>query len=175
VDQLLDAEEFDGEVLDPCCGGGTIVSACLSRGIPARGSDLVDRGFGEVRDLFALTEKVDNIISNVPYRIAEACARHMFTIARRKVALILRMPFWESRERHGFFSEFPPHTWYPCSDRPSMKAGTMTDQRDEHGALVQPRNTGGTMPYGWWVWRIGHRGPTQVRLLALKPTTRSAA
>jgi hypothetical protein len=66
VEQLLDAESFEGEVLDPCCGGDTIVSVCLSRGIPARGSDIVTRGFGEVRDLFTITEKVDNIISNVP-------------------------------------------------------------------------------------------------------------
>jgi hypothetical protein len=100
VEQLLDEESFEGEVLDPCCGGGTIVSVCQSRGISAGGSDIVDRGFRgnfEVRDLFSITEPVDNIISNVPYGIAEACARHMLGIARRKVALILRMPFWESR------------------------------------------------------------------------------
>jgi hypothetical protein len=155
VEQLLDAETFEGEVLDPCCGGGTIVSICRSRGIPARGSDIVDRGFGEVRDLFSITDKVDNIISNVPYGIAELCARHMLTLARRKIALILRMPFWESRERNGFFREFPPHTWYPCSDRPSMKTGEQTGRRDEHGAIIQPENRGGTMPYGWWVYQIG--------------------
>ena len=34
VDIMLDAVDFDGEVLDPCCGIGTIVSACLDRGIP---------------------------------------------------------------------------------------------------------------------------------------------
>jgi hypothetical protein len=174
VEQLLDAEAFEGEVLDPCCGGGTIVSVCRARGIPARGSDIVDRGFGEVRDLFSLTEPVDNIISNVPYRIAEACARHMFTLARYKVALILRMPFWESRERHGFFREYPLHTWYPCSDRPSMPIGKMTGLQDEHGAIIQPKNTGGTMPYGWWVYQIGYRGPTQIKLLELKPIDRTA-
>jgi hypothetical protein len=48
---------------------------------------------------------VDNIISNVPYGIAEACVRHMLTIARRRVALILPMTFWDSRERNAFFRE----------------------------------------------------------------------
>jgi hypothetical protein len=88
VHLLLDVEAFEGEVLDPCCGSGTIPSVCQERGIPARGSDIVDRRFGEVRDLFNITEPVDNIISNVPYKIAEPCARHMLKLAQRKVALI---------------------------------------------------------------------------------------
>lgn len=63
---LLDVESFEGAVVDPCCGTGTIPSVCLERGIPATGSDIVNRGFGEVRDLFSITERVDNIISNGP-------------------------------------------------------------------------------------------------------------
>jgi NAD(P)-dependent dehydrogenase (short-subunit alcohol dehydrogenase family) len=43
---LLDVEKFEGEVLDFYCGSGTIPSVCLERGIPARGSDIVDRAFG---------------------------------------------------------------------------------------------------------------------------------
>jgi hypothetical protein len=77
----------------PACGGGTIVSVCLERDVPARGSDIVDRGFGEARDLFTITEPVDNI----PYRITEPFARHMLKLARSKVALILPMTFFESR------------------------------------------------------------------------------
>jgi Putative PD-(D/E)XK phosphodiesterase (DUF2161) len=74
VHLLLDVEPLQGSVLDPCCGSGTIPSVCLERGVPARGSDLVYRGFREVRDLFSIIEPVDNIISNVPYKIAERCA-----------------------------------------------------------------------------------------------------
>jgi hypothetical protein len=172
VEQLLDAEDFTGEVLDPCCGGGNIVAACLARGIPASGSDIVDRGFGEVRNLFTITESVDNIISNPPYGnpkgIAEKCARHMLTLARRKVVLILRMPFWESRKRNSFFREFPPVRWYPCSDRPSMPNGKPVNERDRFGALIQPKSSGGTMPYGWFVWERGYCGPTIVKLLELR-------
>jgi hypothetical protein len=168
IELLLDQEEFIGEVLDPCCGIGTIPSVCLARGIPARGSDIVDRGFGEVCDLFDIAEPVDNIISNVPYKIAEACARHMLTFVRRKVALVLPMTFWESRARNGFFREHPPRTWYPCSDRPSMPPGTMDGARDEHGAVIQPKADGGTMPYGWFVFDVGYCGPTRVELLRLK-------
>jgi hypothetical protein len=72
---------------------GTIPSVCRARGIEATGSDIVDRGFGAVRDLFSLTEPVDNIISNVPYGLAERCARHMLTLVRHKLTLILRMTY----------------------------------------------------------------------------------
>jgi hypothetical protein len=68
VHLLLDVESFEGSVLDPCCGSGTIPSVCLERGIPAIGSDIVYPGFGEVRDLFTLEAFVlgINVMSTVP-------------------------------------------------------------------------------------------------------------
>jgi hypothetical protein len=165
---LLDVESFEGEVLDPCCGVGTIPAVCLDRGIPARGSDLVDRGFGETCDLFSITTPVDNIISNVPFRIAELCARHMLTLARRKVALILPMTFWESRERHSFFEEYPPARYRPCGDRPSMPPGRMDGDRDRWGAIMQPESRGGTMPYGWFIFEHGFTSKTTTIRLPLR-------
>ena len=38
-------------------------SVCMERALAGDGSDIVDRGFGEVRNLFSLTEPIDNIIS----------------------------------------------------------------------------------------------------------------
>jgi hypothetical protein len=162
IDQLLDHENFEGEILDPCCGGGTIPSVCLERGLQARGSDLIDRGFGEVQDLFSITEPVDNVISNIPYNKAEAFTRHILGLIRRKAALILPMPFWESRIRQSFFQKHPPVRWYPCSDRPSMPPGQWTEERDQFGALIQPKASGGTAPYGWWIFERGYQGPTAV-------------
>jgi hypothetical protein len=168
VHLLLDVEPFAGHVHDPCCGTGTIPSVCLQRGISATGSDIVYRGFGEVRDLFFISEPIDNIISNVPYGIAEECARHMLGIARRKVALILPLTFWESRTRDSFFREHPPAWFWPCSDRPSMPPGTVEGERDRFGAVIQPESRGGTMPYGWFVFVRGHRGDTVARRLPLR-------
>jgi hypothetical protein len=166
VHQMLDTIEIEGEVLDPACGGGTIVSVCLELGIPARGSDYVDRGFGEVRDLFTITEKIDNAITNVPFGKAEKCVRHLITIVRRKLVMILPLTFWESQRRtHGLHREIPPRFWYPCGDRPSMPPGKDTGQRDRFGALIQPVNKGGTAPYAWFEYEPGYCGPTAVRFL----------
>ena len=174
VHLLLDAEPFVGEVLDPCCGLGTIPAVCLERGIPARGSDLIDRRFGEVRDMWSITEKVDNIISNPPYgskhdgRMIHERVEHCLTLVRRKLALILPLTFWESRRRHGFFQQYPPVWFAPCSDRPSMPPGTMAGEKDRYGAIVQPEHSGGTAPYGWFLWEPGYRGDSRIRFLGLR-------
>jgi hypothetical protein len=169
VHGILNEEEIVGKVLDPCCGTGTIPSVCLQRGIPARGSDLVYRGFGEVRNLFDITEPVDNIISNVPYDIAEKCARRMLTLVRRKLILILPLTFIESGRRENFYEEHPPVRVWGCSDRPSMPPGCMEGERDRFGAVIQPVNTGGTMPYGWFVWERGYHGGMELKRMPLMP------
>ena len=44
---LFAHEPFDGPVLDPACGIGTIPLAALKVGVNCWGSDLHDRGYGE--------------------------------------------------------------------------------------------------------------------------------
>jgi hypothetical protein len=148
-----------GEVLDPCCGYGTIVSVCLSRGIRARGSDIVDRGFGEVRDLLTITEEIDNVMANFPFSKAEEFVRHLMPLVRRRMLLILPLTWWESQGRHrGLHREMPMKHWYPCGDRPSMPPGVDTGIRDQFGATVQPDNKGGKGPYAWFEYERGFRG-----------------
>jgi hypothetical protein len=167
VHLLLDTESIGGEVLDLCRGSGAIPSLCQERGVPARGSDIVDRGFGEIRDLFTITEPVDTIISNIDYKIAEKCARHMFRLVRRN--LILALTFLESRERENFFREHPPIRVGARSNRSSMPPGCMEGERDRFGAIIQPVNSGGTMRYGWFIWELGYRGEITLRRLPPMP------
>jgi hypothetical protein len=175
VHQLLDAVEITGAVHDPCCGVGTIPSVCLERGIPATGSDIRDRGFGTVRDMFDLAEPFDNIISNFPYgnKIADKRrlidrVEHCRKLIRHQMVLILPLTFLESRERNAYFREHPPVWFAPCSNRPSMPPG-VDGPRDRFGAIIQPHNKGGKAPYGWFCWQPGYRGTTRVKLLTLQP------
>jgi hypothetical protein len=181
VENMLDEEDFEGETLDPCCGVGTIVSAFLDRGLSARGSDIVDRGFGEVRDMFDLTETVDNIVSNLPFgnkkaatdgRFLHERVEHCLALVRCKLVLILPLTFWESQRRHAFLLKHPPLWFAPCSNRPSMPPGRMNGPRDRHGAIIQPPSRGGTAPYGWFAWEPGYRGETRVRMFSLTPPRR---
>jgi hypothetical protein len=180
IHQLLDSVEITGAVHDPCCGTGTIPSVCLERGIAATGSDIRDRGFGEVWDMFDLTGPYDNIISNFPYgnrikdgrRLIER-VEHCRTLVRHQMILILPLTFLESRERNAYFREHPMAWFAPCSNRPSMPPGLVEDRpRDRFGAIIQPENAGGKAPYGWFCRQPDYRGATHMRLLGLKPITR---
>jgi hypothetical protein len=165
VNQLLYVEEFTGTIHDPACGAGTIPAMCLSRGVPATGSDIVDRGFGTVCDFFADTTVRDNIVSNVPYKHAESFLRHAVELARYKVALILPISFLESQCRDDLYERFPPARVWIFSRRPSMPPGTMDGERDEWGAVIQPEGKGGMTPFAWFVWEIGYCGETIVKRL----------
>jgi hypothetical protein len=174
VNQVLDVEPMLGGLLDPCAGIGTIFSVCRSRGLAIEGSDIRDYGCGfPVRDLFSITKPVDNIISNVPYGIAEKCARHMLTLVHRKLLLILPLTFLESQRRRPFFLEYPPIRVYPCSERPSMPPPVLNGPRDKYGCITQPMNTGGTAPYAWFVWEPGFHGAPTIEWLPLRPRARA--
>lgn len=165
VEALLAVEKFEGDILDPCCGSGNIPRVCQAHGYEAFGSDIEDRGFGPVRDVFAITERVANIVTNPPYgKMAEQVLRHCLHLARRKVAAILPFSFWESVGRQDFFDKHPPARWYPFASRVSMPPG-------QHGMLVQPEGKGGTQCYGWLVWDRSYTGPTTIPCRLYRPHT----
>jgi hypothetical protein len=44
----------------------------------------------------------------------------------------------------------------------------MGGQRDRHGAIIQPSSSGGTMPYGWFIFERGFMGVTSAIRLPLR-------
>jgi hypothetical protein len=91
IDRLLDVDIFIGEVIDPCCGSGTIVTACRERHLPTEGWDLVDRGFPGtvVRDFLTYDgPRPANFIFNVPFNLAQPFAERAVSLARHKVAML---------------------------------------------------------------------------------------
>lgn len=166
VDSLLDVERFAGTVLDPACGSGTIVSCCRERGIAAVGSDIVDRGFRGVvvQDFFRRTAKVDAIICNPPYGLAQRFVEHGLRLAP-KVVMLLRLVFMEGQGRRDFFDRMPPARVFVTARRASIPAGVSNGPYDRHGAVVQPGGSGGSVVFAWFVWEHGHRGDTVLRRL----------
>lgn len=160
VDALLDVEHFDGAVLDPACGGGTIPSCCLSRGIPAYGADIVDRGW-EVADFFDQSQPWDNIITNPPFNRAQEFVEHALSLARRKVAIVQRLAFLEGQKRRRLFETTPLARVWVSSRRACMPpgAGWGDGQRDQWGALRTQEGRGGAIAYAWFVWDKAHQGP----------------
>jgi hypothetical protein len=161
VERLLAKEIFTGHVLDPACGSGTIISVCRDHGIDAEGSDVENRGFGMVRNLFDITEPLGNVISNPPFAIAEAAIRHLLPLIRPggRMAMVLRTAFLEGACRNDFYATMPPCRIWVSTARASMPPGVMSTERDRHGAVIQPPGRGTTICFSWFIFEPGYRGP----------------
>lgn len=155
VDALLDVETLDGMSWDPSCGGGNIPEAMKARGLPCLGSDLVDRGYGNVGvDFFDLRSDfshVANIVTNPPFGAVERYVDHALMIATHKVAILARLALLEGIKRKRFFLATPLARVWVSSRRISMPPG---------GSDVEAK--GGAIAYAWFVWELGHRGPATV-------------
>jgi len=144
---LLSLETFVGTIHEPCCGAGHMSKALEASGYTVISSDLFDHGYGSVGvDVRSLSDGAENIVTNPPYNLATEIIPHILRVAQRKVALLTRMAFLESKRRYGIFRETPPARIYVFSERLSMAPA---------GESVQG---GGTVSHCWIVWDKEHQG-----------------
>lgn len=54
---LLSWVTFDGSILEPCCGDGAMAEVIKAAGYKVKASDIIDRGYGEVRDFLTIEGK----------------------------------------------------------------------------------------------------------------------
>ena len=93
VELLLDLEKFDSNILEPCCGEGHMSEVLKSAGYNVTSSDLIDRGYGEVKSLFDYEHFDGDVITNPPYKLALDCVKKSLDIVDngRKVAMFLKI------------------------------------------------------------------------------------
>lgn len=153
VSALVQAERkigklFHGELLDPCCGGGNIPKTLASLGHPCKGSDLIDRGFGETlhyEDSLKIN-KPNTVVSNPPYYLAEDFVRNSLLHTNDRVCVLLRLAFLEGQKRKSLFENTPLARVWVSRKRVSMPPG---------GSSIKA--AGGTIAYAWFVWEHGHK------------------
>jgi hypothetical protein len=147
IDGLLDVQRFAGSVWDPACGAGTICKVFARHGFEAVGSDIEDRGFGGVQDFldknFSFVN-VDNIVTNPPFSLAEVFLARALSVARLKVAMLLRLSWAEGRGRRWVWDTTPLAAVHPFAARVSMPPG---------GVKVEAK--GGAVAFAWFVWDHG--------------------
>ena len=156
VELLLGVETFSDHIFEPCAGAGHISKVLEENGFCVESRDLVDRGFCDGGfDFLASTEKFDgDIISNPPYKQAlQFCKKAIETITDgHKVAMFLKLLFWEGKERKKFFALYPPRTVYVSSSRLN------TARNGEFGKYPSS-----SVCYAWFVWEKGYNGDTVIR------------
>jgi hypothetical protein len=158
-ERLFAEEKFEGPVWDPCCGFGRIVESALKAGLPAMGTDIIDRGFAEfegVRDFLAgESRNIPNIVCNPPFNIAGRFARRAIDMPGvLKVAMIF--PTARLNAAHWLHGTPLARVWL-MTPRPSMPPG--------HTILAGEKPGGGKMDFCWLVWTKGRIGPADLRWL----------
>ena len=163
---LLRVEKFSGPIWDPCCGGGNVVIAGMTRCIEIIGTDIkarVDNDqwwfYGEYDflhgDLTPLTEHSApwnnsqwSIVTNPPFFRAvgtEQAIRRALDVAKHKVCIFTDVKFLSGGKRAtGLYTECPPHRIWHLSPRPSCPPGEYLAAGNKAG--------GRTADYCWLVW-----------------------
>lgn len=88
TESLLENEKFEGIILEPCCGKGAISEVLKSKGYNVESSDLIDYGYGEVKDLFSLNKDYENIITNPPFALKIDMIEHLLKLTKKKLVLL---------------------------------------------------------------------------------------
>lgn len=153
VELLLEKEKFSNKLLEPSCGEGHISKVLQDAGYQVESYDLVDRGFGTVKDFFTVEKFDGNIITNPPYKIALDFVKHSLEIIPdgNKVAMFLKIQFLESKSRRIFFDEFPPKKIYVASSRLICAMNGEFDKYKSSAAC-----------YAWFIWEKGYTGKPEI-------------
>lgn len=154
VEAVLDKEKFKGNILEPCCGVGSISEVLKNHKYKTYSNDLINRGYGETfKDFLKDDFQVyDNVITNPPFKYAKQFIEKSLKITRRKVAMFCRVQLLEGVSRLKLFQNTPLKKVYVFSNR----------QVPYHNGLkINPR-TGkkwaGTLCFAWFVWEHGYQG-----------------
>lgn len=157
VKLLLELEEFtDGKVWECACGEGHLSKAMEEEGISVYSSDIIDRGYGDVKDFLSdeVTHWDGHIITNPPYKYAQKFIEKALSIipTGRKVAMFLPIRYAEGKKRKRLFEKFPPKIIYISSSR--LKCAINGDFDNMKGSAVS---------YAWFIWEKGHKEDTKVK------------
>lgn len=156
VDWLCKLEHFTSPILEPACGEGHISKRLIAHGYEVVSRDIVDRGFGEVKDfLFFNNEKwKGDIITNPPYALAQEFVEQALDMISqgRKVAMFLKLTFLEGQSRATLFKKAPPiRIWV---SRSRLKCAINGDFESIGSSATA---------YAWFVWEKGFKGHPEIR------------
>lgn len=146
---------------EPACGEGHLAEPLKGYFDHVLASDIHGHGYGQVSDFllgeapFGAGEVCDWVVTNPPFKSAEQFLRRGLAVARRGVALLVRLAFLESEERHALlYGDNPVTVVAPFSERVAMQLGSW-----------DPRASTATA-YAWFIWLKGAESAGQLRPIA---------
>jgi hypothetical protein len=115
--------------LEPACGLGHMSKVLKEYFVQVHDADVSGYGYGRVRNFLTYPYDVDTydwVITNPPFRLAEAFVLRALTIARVGVAILARTVFLESAGRYrAIFQNTPPTIFAQFVERVPMIKGRL--------------------------------------------------
>lgn len=149
---LLGVERFEGAVWECACGDGAMARVLAAHGLEVVATDLNGHGYGEAGVDFLMETRLlaPNIVTNPPYRLANAFVRHALWLGAERVAMLLRLAFLEGSRRADIIERGGLARVHVFRDRLTMSPkGSGIDK-------------GGAIAFAWFVWQRGHAGPPEL-------------
>ena len=137
---------------EPACGEGHMARPLAEYFSQVVASDVHPYGFGLVRDFLSSTPEYVNadwIITNPPFRLADAFIKTAKQHANIGIAVLVRTAFLEGVSRYEeLFSQFPPNIIAQFCERVPMLKGRLVE------------NASTATAYCWVIWNRSLAGTT---------------
>ena len=162
---LMEREKFEGTIWECASGDGSMsrvlekfnvtLSSDIRRDEKVYGIKGVDflktMGFGDIVEINAhgkiFQNKIDNIITNPPYRYAQKFVEKALSFEEvKKVAMLLKLSFLEGIGRYNFFKSTP-----------LKKVLVFCKRQQVYHADKEP-NGSGLIAYAWFIWDKQYSG-----------------
>lgn len=171
VHALLGVERLPHCIWEPACGPGAIVRELRAAGLSVYATDLVNYASPD-QDMagwdFLLERQlplgVEAIVTNPPFKNAQAFVVHALTLAP-KVVMLLRLAFLESERRRDVLDSSPLARVHVFRKRLPMM-----HRKEWEG----PKANSG-MAFAWFVWERGYVGAPTLHRLSWEEFARKVA
>lgn len=158
IDLLIKKVWLPKQILEPACGSGCLSVRLEELGHDVKSYDIVDRGYGEKKDFFSITQPPFTgdyaIVTNPPYKFAKEFVLHAIELVPvgSLVCMFLKTTFAEGKGRfNSLFRIYPPLAVLQCVERVLCA---------KNGDFKTRKKEGSAVAYAWWVWKRGHTGRT---------------
>lgn len=163
VHALLKVEKLPHDIWEPACGPGSIVYVLRAAGHKVIASDLHDYNCGIPKIDFlsgGFIPMRGAIVTNPPYMLAQEFVETALGICPM-VVMLLRLAFLESTKRTDILENRGLARIHVFRNRLPMMHRRGWDGPKASSAI----------PFAWYVWERGHKGPTTIDRISWEPST----
>lgn len=156
VRPLLIVEHLAGPLWECACGDGAIAKVLAAAGHQVIATDLNNHGFGQAGIDFLMERRLlaPTIITNPPYKLANAFVRHAHALGAASIIMLLPLTFLEGVQRSDIIEDMGLARVHVFRNRVTMYPG-----------YHEGKKGNSPIAFAWFVWLRGHTtAPTIHRL-----------